>query len=88
VRQIIGRRWIFYCCGSATNNKKDKAACPEQTKANEKYDKLRSVTEYPKGIALILCDLKKINHRIKWLQWFGVSFCIGFTFASDRFTCV
>jgi hypothetical protein len=37
--------------------------------------------KHPKGIALILCDLKKINHRIKCMQWFGVSFCIGFTFA-------
>lgn len=29
----------------------DRAACPEQTKAGEKHDKLRSEAEHPEGIA-------------------------------------
>jgi hypothetical protein len=64
----------------------DKAACPEQTKANEKHDKLFC---FAKNLRQRLCfmRLKKINHRIKLKRWFGVSFCIGFTFAKTALPC-
>jgi hypothetical protein len=41
------------------NTKADKAACTEQTKDNEKYDKVRNAMKHPKGKASVFYTLKK-----------------------------
>jgi hypothetical protein len=41
--------------------RQDKAACPEQTKAGEKHDKLRNAMKHPQGMACVVQTLKIIN---------------------------